>query len=397
MKKIQKMLTLLLVLAIALFAFTACAPKNEKTEEKNTEVTKEEVKKESVEKEKEKVEENKEETSKEESAEESNVEKDADAGNKKIKVCIVYTGNLGDKSYNDSCNAGAKKAVEDFGIELKNLEGTTADEWEQNLIAACAGDYDLIICAASNLEPYLKKYAPDYPDKRFAIIDTTVKADNVVSISFAQNQGSFLAGAAAAMFTTKTDIPGVNEEKVIGWVGGMDIPVLSDFFVGYEQGAKYIDPDIKVLQSFAGVWNDPLKGKELALAQFEQGADIVMNVASGTGPGILEAAKEAGKYAIGVDLNQDADQPGSVLTSMMKRVDNACYLTIQSVVKGTFKGGSSTYLTLKEGGVSLTDFSVFKEAIGDKFPQDILDKVSELEKKIISGEIKVKNFEGFGE
>ena len=217
------------------------------------------------------------------------------------------------------------------------------------------------------------------------------------SISFAQNEGSFLAGAAAALFTKKTDIAGVNEENIIGWVGGMDIPVLHDFYTGYEQGAKYIDPEIKILQSFAGTWTDPLKGKELTLAQYEQGADIVMNVASGTGPGILEAAKEAGKYAIGVDLNQDNDQPGHVLTSMIKRVDTAVYLTIESVVNNEFKGGETRYLTLKEGGVSLTDFSVIKESLGDKFPQDIVDKCEELAEKIASGEIVVENYEGFGQ
>lgn len=321
---------------------------------------------------------------------------DKEASEDAIRVCIVYTGNLGDKSYNDSCNMGAQKAVEDFGIELKSLEGTTAQEWEANLVAACEGGYDLIIGASSNIADYISKHAPNYPDTKFAVIDTTVDLPNVESISFAQNQGSFLAGAAAAMFTQKTDIEGVNEDNVIGWVGGMDIPVLHDFYVGYEQGAKYIDPDITILQAFAGTWTDPLKGKELTLAQYEQGADIVMNVASGTGPGILEAAKEAGKYAIGVDLDQDKDQPGHVLTSMVKRVDNACYLVIQSAVEGTFEGGSTQYLTLSEGGVSLTDFSVMKEALGDKFPQDIVDKCEELQEKIVSGEIVVENYEGFG-
>lgn len=313
-----------------------------------------------------------------------------------IRVCIVYSGNLGDKSYNDSCNEGAQRAVADFGIELKSLEGTTAQEWEANMVAACEEGYDLIIGASSNNADHIAKYAPDYPDIDFAVIDTTVDQPNVQSISFAQNQGSFLAGAAAAMFTTKTDIPGVNADKVIGWVGGMDVPVLHDFYVGYEQGAKYVDPDVQVLNAFAGTWSDPLKGKELTLAQIEQGADIVMNVASGTGPGILEGAKEKGVYAIGVDLNQDNDQPGTVLTSMVKRVDNACYLTIQSVVEDTFKGGTTQYLTLADGGVALTDFSVMKEHLGDKFPQDIVDKCDELAQKIISGEIVVENYEGFG-
>lgn len=315
----------------------------------------------------------------------------------KIRVCVAYSGNLGDKSYNDSCNIGSERAVKDFGVELKSLEGTTAEEWESNLVAACEDGYDLVICSSSNFEEYLKEHAPEYPDTKFAIIDTTVEGDNIESISFAQNQGSFLAGAAAALFTQKTDIEGVNEDHIIGWVGGMDIPVLHDFYVGYEQGAKYIDPDIQILQSFAGTWNDPLKGKELTLAQYDQGADIVMNVAAGTGPGILEAAAEAGKYAIGVDLNQDNDQPGHVLTSQLKRVDTACYLVIQSVVDGTFEGGSTQYLTLDNDGVSLSDFSVMKEALGDKFPQDIVDTVAELTEKIKSGEIKVENYEGFGD
>ena len=275
-----------------------------------------------------------EETKAEEAAAETEAA-EAEKSDAPIRVCIVYTGNLGDKSYNDSCNMGAQKAVEDFGIELKSLEGGTADEWKANLLAACEEGYDLIIGASSNIADYITEYGPSYPDTKFAVIDTTVDLPNVESISFAQNQGSFLAGAAAAMFTQKTDIEGVNEDHIIGWVGGMDIPVLHDFYTGYAQGAKYIDPDIQILQAFAGEWQNPLKGKELTLAQYDQGADIVMNVASGTGAGVLEAAKEAGKYAIGVDLNQDADQPGSVLTSMVKRVDNACYLVIQSVVEGT--------------------------------------------------------------
>ena len=336
-----------------------------------------------------------EETKAEEAAAETEAA-EAEKSDAPIRVCIVYTGNLGDKSYNDSCNMGAQKAVEDFGIELKSLEGGTADEWKANLLAACEEGYDLIIGASSNIADYITEYGPSYPDTKFAVIDTTVDLPNVESISFAQNQGSFLAGAAAAMFTQKTDIEGVNEDHIIGWVGGMDIPVLHDFYTGYEQGAKYIDPDIQILQSFAGEWQNPLKGKELTLAQYDQGADIVMNVASGTGAGVLEAAKEAGKYAIGVDLNQDADQPGSVLTSMVKRVDNACYLVIQSVVEGTFEGGTTQYLDLSKGGVSLTDFSVIMEVLGETFPQDIMDKVDELSEKIISGEIVVENYEGFG-
>lgn len=380
----KKLLQLAGALLLTL-SLSACAtPANQAKE------TKEEVKQEETQ-----TEENKEVENKDENKEE-NKEETGKKSDKPLKVAIVYTGLLGDKSYNDSANIGAKKATEDFGVEVTSLEGLTAQEWEANLISACEDDYDLIIGASSNIADFIQEHGPNYPDKMFAVIDTTVDLPNVQSISFAQNEGSFLAGAAAALFTQHTEIEGVNDKAIIGWVGGMDIPVLHDFYTGYEQGAKYINPDIKILQSFAGSWTDPLKGKELTLAQFDQGADIVMNVASGTGPGILEAAKEAGKYAIGVDLDQDNDQPGSVLTSMVKRVDSAVYLTIQSAVEGNFQGGSTKYLSLAENGVSLTDFSVMKEHLGDKFPQEIVDKVDELAKKIIDGEIKVDNYKGFG-
>ena len=313
-----------------------------------------------------------------------------------VRVCIVFSGLLGDKSYNDSCLEGAKRAEADFGIELKTLEGTEATEWEQNLLAAAEGGYDLVICSSSNFQPYMEDHCASYPDVKFAVIDTTVPGDNICSVSFAQNQGSFLAGACAALLTTRTEIPGINDKKIIGWVGGMDIPVLHDFFIGYEQGAKYIDPEIEILQSFAGEWSNPLKGKELTLAMYDTGADVVMNVASGTGNGVLEGAKEAGHFAIGVDLNQDGDQPGAVFTSMVKRVDNACYELIKSVVEGTFQGNTTSYLDLVKGGVSLTDMAVVKEALGDKFPADIQEKIEELTEKVKNGEIVVENYEGFG-
>ena len=313
-----------------------------------------------------------------------------------VRVCIVFSGLLGDKSYNDSCLEGAKRAEADFGIELKTLEGTEATEWEQNLLAAAEGGYDLVICSSSNFQPYMEEHCASYPDVKFAVIDTTVPGDNICSVSFAQNQGSFLAGACAALLTTRTEIPGINDKKIIGWVGGMDIPVLHDFFIGYEQGAKYLDPEIEILQSFAGEWSNPLKGKELTLAMYDTGADVVMNVASGTGNGVLEGAKEAGHFAIGVDLNQDGDQPGAVFTSMVKRVDNACYELIKSVVEGTFQGNTTSYLDLVKGGVSLTDMAVVKEALGDKFPADIQEKIEELTEKVKNGEIVVENYEGFG-
>lgn len=314
---------------------------------------------------------------------------------KKVRVALVLAGFLGDKSFNDSAFEGIKKAQDEFGIEVKVMESKVPADWESNLVAMAAEKYDIVIGVSAQFQEIIKKHAPEFPDVKFAVIDSVVKADNVVSAIFAQNEGSFLAGAAAAMFTQKTDITNVNKDKTIGWVGGMDIPVLHDFLVGYEQGAKYIDPETKVLVSFAGTFNDPLKGKELTLAQYSQGADVVMNVASNTGNGILEAAKQEGKYAIGVDLDQDGIYPGSILTSMLKRVDMASYTIVKSVVDGTYKGGETLKMDISNGGVGLTDMSTMKKALGDKFPQDILDKIQQLTDDVKAGKIKVESYAGF--
>lgn len=320
---------------------------------------------------------------------------DKEKGEEPLKVAVVLAGFLGDKSFNDSAWEGIQRAQEDFNLEVKVMESSVPADWESNLIAMAQADYDLVIGVSTQIQEQVEKHAKDFPDTKFAVIDGVVKQDNVVSAVFAQNEGSFLAGAAAALFTQKTDIPNVNGDKIIGWVGGMDVPVLHDFLVGYEQGAKYIDPETQILVSFAGTFNDPLKGKELTLAQYSQGADIVMNVASNTGNGILEAAKETGNYAIGVDLDQDGVYPGSILTSMLKRVDVATYEIIKSVVEDNFQGGEVMRMNVANGGVGLTDMSVMKEALGDKFPEDILTTVQELTEKIKSGEIVVESYEGF--
>lgn len=315
----------------------------------------------------------------------------------KFKVALIYSGFLGDKSFNDLAHAGAVMAEEQLGIEFTELESGEAADWEANFVAMADAGCDLVIGVSTQFLEIMEKHCPNYPDTKFALIDGVSEAgDNVASTLFAQNEGSFLAGAAAAMFTEKTDIEGVNDKAIIGWVGGMDIPVLHDFYAGYEQGAKYINPDIQILQSFAGTFTDALKGKELATAQIDQGADIIMNVANITGIGAMEAAAEQGAYAIGVDTNQDSLYPGHILTSMQKNVDNCTFQIIESAVNDEFEGGTAVYMDLAHDGVGLTDFSVMKEALGDKFPQDIVDKVEELKEKIVSGEIVVDSYEGYG-
>jgi basic membrane protein A len=309
---------------------------------------------------------------------------------KKFRVAYVISGNLGDKSFFDSGMAGMERVEKELGAEIKVIQSVNSADWEPNLEAAAQDGYDVVAVAASQMHDALTNVAPKYPDVKFVYIDDVVEGDNIASITFAQNEGSFLAGALAAMMTTRTELPGINEEKIIGWVGGADIAVLRDFLTGYEQGAKYIDPEVKVLYSFAGSFNDPAKGKELTLAQYNQGADIVMNVASGTGVGILEAAKDAGKYAIGVDSDQDGIYPGHILTSMLKRVDNAVFNQVKLAKEGQWKAGHFEY-GLQNGGVGLTDMKV----MGDKIPQEVRQKLAEITEKIAKGEIKVEHYANY--
>lgn len=311
------------------------------------------------------------------------------------KIVVTLPGMLGDKSYNDSCMSGVQRAMDDFGFEVKVLEAASPADFEPNIIAAATGGYDLVIILSGQQKESALKVIPEYPEQKFATIDFIISdTQNVYSSMFAVNEGSFLAGAAAAMFTTQTDIDGVNDKKIVGWISGKETPLINDFFGGFKQGVEYIDPEVQILQAFAGTFTDPLRGKELAISQFDQGADIIMNVASSTGMGILEAAAERDLFAIGVDLNQDNIQPGNILTSMIKNVDTAAYLFIECMVNDTYMPGESLYFDLSSGAVGLTDFSVFKEVWGDKFPQDIVDRCEELSKQISDGEIVVDEFPG---
>lgn len=318
---------------------------------------------------------------------------DAAKEGKTIRVAYIAPGMLGDKSTNDLVWSGLQRAEKEFGIEIKALESNEAADWDSNMVAMAEEGYDLLI-SWSQLTETVERIAADYPDVHFALIDAEVDAPNVASLLFAQNEGSFLVGAAAAMFTTKTDIEGVNKENKIGFIGGMDIPVIHDFLKGYEQGAKYVDPGVEVVASYVGTFNDPIKGKEVAEAQYSQGVDITFNLGASSGVGVYEAMTEGGYFAIGGDVDDDPVYPGQVIISELKRSDNAAYEMAKQVAEGTFKGGIVP-MNVKNGGMDVTDMSVLKKVLGDKFPEDIPLKVQELRDKIISGEIKVDHEEGF--
>jgi basic membrane protein A len=326
-------------------------------------------------------------------------EEAAGSSGEPLKVLLFINGVLGDKSFFDSAQRGIDRAKEELSIEAKTIEaGIDETQWEAALVDAAANeDFDLLIVGTFQMISYLEKVAPEYPDKRFIIFDApvnyeTCECDNVYSVLYKQNEGSYLAGVYAGAMTSQ-DIEGMNSDAVIGSVGGQEIPVIVDFMVGYEQGARDTNPDIQVIRQFAEGWNDPAKGKELAKAQYSQGADIVFQIAGGTGQGVFEAAAEDGRYAIGVDSDQalivedaDPDQAARILTSMMKNVDNSLFRAISLHLEGNLPYGQIEALGIAEGGVGLARNKFYEEMT----PAEVKTLVDEAEQKILAGEITVE-------
>jgi basic membrane protein A len=324
-------------------------------------------------------------------------DKDADP----LKVLLLINGNTGDLSFFDSAANGMKLMEEKYGdaVETKVTEmGFDETKWEPSLRDASDEDWDVIIVGTWQMTERLTSVALDYPDKKYIIFDTSVDYEendlpNVYSVMYKQNEGSFLAGALAARITT-SDMPLANEEKVIGFLGGFEGPVINDFLVGYIEGAKYIDEEVKVAVSYIGSFEDSGKGKEMALVQYNNGADIGYNVAGQAGLGQIEAAKEVNKYAIGVDSDQallfkdkDPEKAELIATSVLKRVDNSLLRAIDKHLEGTLTYGQAENLGFKEKAIVLADNEFFDKLISD----ELKNELKEIEQKIIDGEIEVKS------
>lgn len=325
-----------------------------------------------------------------------------------LRITLVVNGVLGDKSFFDSAQRGMDRVMDEFDAEVNTVElGVDPNNWETGLNdAMAADDYDILIAGTFQMIDYMAARAHLYPDKVFMFYDASMPYDdpavcvegcaNVYSITYKQNEGSFLAGVYAAAMTI-SGIDGMNAEPVLGTVGGQDIPVINDFIVGYEQGACLVNPDSQVLVQYAGSWNDPAKGKEITLALYEQNADIVFQVAGGTGVGVFEAAAEQGHYAIGVDSDQasiiqetDPEQAQRILTSMMKNVDNSLYRAIDLYLKDELPLGEAEGLGIAEGGVGLAYNDIYTAAT----PQNVQDLLAAVQEAVVNGDITVNTVFG---
>ncbi len=312
-----------------------------------------------------------------------------------IKVGIVFDiGGKNDRSFNAAAWEGVKKAERELPICLYDVEPGNPTSIEPAMRAFAEKNFDLIIGVGFAQGPIMANVAKDYPNIKFAIVDGVIfEADgktpkkNVASLVFREHEGSFLVGMIAAA-KSKTG--------VLGFVGGMDIPLIHRFAKGYEEGAKSVNPEARVISNYVGVtdaaWNNPGKGKELALSQIGQGADVIFTAAGNSGLGAFDAVEqfsknpqgEANKFVIGVDSNQNMVKPGFVLTSMVKRVDVAVYDAVVEVLSGKFEGGFHVFGLDKDGVAYAMD-----EHNKTLIPEDVRQRVEQSKAKIISGEIKV--------
>jgi basic membrane protein A len=300
-----------------------------------------------------------------------------------IKPAIVYDlGGKFDRSFNQSAHEGAEKYKKDTGTNYRDFEIQNDSQREQAMRNFARRGMNPIIVIGFSQATALEKIAKEFPKTDFAIVDSVVDLPNVKSILFKEDQGSFLVGILAAM---------ASKTHKVGFVGGMDIPLIRKFACGYEQGVKYADPNTQVFENMTGTtgaaWNDPVKGGELAKSQFDRGADVVYHAAGGTGVGVLQAAADAGKLGIGVDSNQNGLHPGHVLTSMLKRVDIAVYKTLESAANDNWKSGVEV-LGLKEGGV---DWAL-DDNNAKLITPEMKDAVKAAKEKIIDGSLKVHDY-----
>lgn len=290
-----------------------------------------------------------------------------------LKPAVVY--NLGgkfDKSFNEGVFQGAERFKKETGTDFRDFEPQNDAQVEQALRRFAREGFSPVIAVGFSSETALKKVASEFPKIQFAIIDSVVDLPNVQSVVFKEHEGSFLVGLLAAK---------ASKTGKVGFIGGMDVPLIRKFACGYVQGVKYANKDAEVFQNMTGTtgaaWNDPVKGSELAKGQISRGADVIYHAAGGTGIGVMRATADAGKLAIGVDSNQNGLHPGKILTSMVKRVDVATYNAFDQAKKGAFKPGVNV-LGLKEDGVAwaLDDnnkslISADMKAAADKAAADI--------------------------
>lgn len=306
-----------------------------------------------------------------------------------LKVALVVHGNLGDKSFFDSAAAGLDRAEAELPVDVTVIEaGIDRGRWQPALADATDQGYDVVIGGTWEMTGFMAELAPEYPDTKFIIFDdapdfSTGNFGNILAINYRVSTAGYLAGYAAAK---------ISETGKLGEILGVEGTTVVEFALGFEQGAKAANPDVQVTRAVAGTFTDPAKGKELALAQFAQGVDVVFPIAGGTGIGALQAARDEGKLAVGVDSDQaeifaptDPAQADVIFTSVEKKVGDSLYTALQQTLDGTAPYGTNLILGLADGAVGISKNSFYEKLV----PAEVRAEVDAEEAKIVAGEITV--------
>jgi len=300
-----------------------------------------------------------------------------------FQPAIVYDfGGKNDRSFNQSASEGAERFKKDTGIAFREFEITNAAQREQAMAQLAKRGATIIVAVGFTQASAVEKVAKEFPAVKFTLIDAVVDLPNVQSVNFREQESSFLCGMAAAM---------ASKTAKVGFVGGMDIPLIRKFALGYTEGVHYVNPAAEVFENMTGTtpaaWGDPTKGTELAKSQIGRGADVIFHAAGNTGGGVMQAAKDAGKLSIGCDSNQDYLHPGSVLTSAVKRVDVAVYKAFAAARDGTWKPGQLVLGLAEEGvGYSLDEYN--RKLI----TPEMESRLNQARADIISGKLKVTEY-----
>lgn len=309
-----------------------------------------------------------------------------EAQNRPLRVAYVVPGNLGDRGFLDSGNAGIERIKSELGAEVRVLQASPTDpqEWTRNMQAVSDGSYDLVVTGGSGaILEVAQRAAQQFPKQQYIYFAGEVSAPNVASIGYRYNEGSYLAGVFAALVTTdRRSFPLSRGNKTVGVIGGLDIPPINDFIAGYIQGVRSIDPSIRVLRAYAGSFADPNRGFSQAQAMYNQGADIVYAVAGGTGLGILRASSTARRYSIGVDTNQNGLFPGNTVASMVLEIGDSIFESAKAFREGKLESGKTTLYGVGNNGVSLVMDQRF-------VPNAVRQRVAQARQDIASGRVVV--------
>jgi len=319
-----------------------------------------------------------------------------DADDASATVGMVYAlGGLDDRSFNDAANRGIQRARLDHDVAFANEEPASMPDFETTQAALSASgdpDYDLVCCIGFLQGDALSAVAGEYPDQRYAIVDSVVDRDNVASYVFREHEGSFQAGHLAGLVTSREVSVGAGstlpDERTVGFVGGVDSALIRKFEAGYRAGVDHAAVDASVLDTYVGAFDDPESGYAAAAEMYDRGADVVYHAAGGSGLGVFQAAQEYGRYAIGVDSDQSRSNPryaDVILASMVKRVGTAVYDAAERTIDGDLGTGETTALGLAEDGVAL----VYGTSLGPAIPDDVRAAIAESGDRIVAGDLSV--------